>query len=73
MYEGLIELMESEVAAAGDPSGKAPAPKETYPHDQGSLVWAQYMRFLRRIGDAMGSRQVWEGCNKQWHKRFKRL
>ena len=66
VFEGLAELIESEVAPAAPPQGgvdpppaaAASPPRETFPGDQGALVWAQYMRFLRRIGDATGSRQV---------------
>lgn len=61
--------LETEAAAANpSPQDGAdaapPAAPETISRDQGALAWVQYMRYLRRTGDTMGSRQLFLRARK---------
>lgn len=56
VFESLAVSLEQEVGSAGA-DGAAPAPSP-FGGEQGALVWAHYMRFLRRTGNVPGSRMV---------------
>eukprot|EP00798_Chlamydomonas_sp_ICE-L_P007677 gene7677-837_t len=66
IYQGLVDQLEGEAAAAiaAGAEGASVQEQQRIPHslgtELGSLVWIQFMRYLRRSGDAMGSRQAGE-------------
>mmetsp|Transcript_30945 Transcript_30945/g.68528 ORF Transcript_30945/g.68528 Transcript_30945/m.68528 type:complete len:867 (+) Transcript_30945:78-2678(+) len=57
VYEALVEQLEADAAAvaAGDASVQ---PVLELGSEQGALAWVQYMRFLRRTGEAIAARQL---------------